>query len=137
MGRSKTHKETLVTLWLKEGDYRNKQRQFENDDELKIPDIACGSKESMKAWARGHHMDEKQTSAFKCIVSSFVLTWIEDAKEFGPAPETGRTGTRSKLQRMKNELRSMKGKSQMIMFMTGPGGSGKSRIINAVVYSQS
>ena len=133
-GRSKAYKETLVTLWLKEGEYRNRQRQFDSNDELKIRDIACGSKESMEAWARGYHMDEKQTSAFKCIVSSFIWTWIEEANELGPAPEIGRTGTRHNLQKMKSELKSMKGKPQMIMFMTGPGGSGKSRIINAVVH---
>jgi len=44
----------------------------------------------------------------------------------------GAISTRHRFNAAKQELTNMGGKTQLLMFTTGPGGSGKSRIIDAV-----
>ena len=72
----------------------------------------------------------------------FVLTFFDEAIEnegkhdIGTEPPIPRTGTRSKFDKLRKKLEKMTGmrkQKQLIMFMTGAGGSGKTKVINAVM----
>lgn len=91
---------------------------------------ANGTKSSIDAWADGYNLDRKQRLAFRSMVSSFVLTWMQEAVVTSSAEETASHGHRRHSREMIAEMKELNGKDQLLMFMTGPGGAGKSRVID-------
>ena len=99
-----------------------------------VPASATGSLASINAWAaKVFAGDVDQERAFRIIVASFVLSIYRHAM----MNQTDRTiqplGQRTISQNMKElEEVNIPSKNQLVCFMTGAGGSGKSRVINAV-----
>jgi len=95
---------------------------------------ANGTPESIYLWSQtAFDNDEDQQRAFQIQASMFVLTYIEEAdRSEDPADFVGGT-SRHEYNRCKSLLKKMAGKAgddeQLIMFLSGPGGSGKSEVI--------
>jgi hypothetical protein len=110
---------------------------------------ATGSIKSILAWSKIAFKDEisgeddmDQQQAFQTILSDFILTYL-------PKHYTGEEYTNSTLLPGKNDraemlkwkknlyrmrgLNILKNKENLIMFMTGAGGSGKSHVINNIL----
>jgi hypothetical protein len=98
---------------------------------------ANGSVESIVDWARKAKLDELQRRAFEIITGTFVLTFFQSKQD----PESVGCGFRSsdreylqqklKLKRLVEDDRLKTGE-QLICFLHGPGGSGKSTVIDLV-----
>jgi predicted GTPase len=72
----------------------------------------------------------------------FVLTFFDEAidndgrHDIGTEPPVLRPGTQSSFNKLRTKLEKMTGmrnQKQLIMFMMGAGGSGKTKVINAVM----
>jgi hypothetical protein len=103
-----------------------------NEDNKRVP-VATGTLTNMQEYADvlfGEDEDQKQ--AFQCIVASFVLKIYNAAKkndaDYCSVPPT----KRRKLDKVKNHLEKVNRGDQLICFLSGPGGSGKSAVIKAV-----
>jgi hypothetical protein len=119
-------------------------RNVSNINEVKdIPPV--GSADSIQKWAEimfkdtyTDLLDKDQQRAFEVIVSMFVLTFHDEANRNEGSQETGtqHPHNRAQYNNLKSQLKAlsgMKNTQQLILFMTGPGGSGKTRVINAVL----
>jgi hypothetical protein len=111
---------------------------------------ATGSIQSILAWSkiaftdiRTQEVDLDQQQAFTTIIADFILTYLpkqysltEHQAIFTASPE--RT-ERAEILKWKKDLYRMRGlsllknKENLIMFITGAGGSGKSHVINNVL----
>jgi hypothetical protein len=76
----------------------------------------AGSFPTMKMFAEQFELDMKQTFAFEGICSSFLLSYLHDNID-------------DNYELYQSELRQRGGRDQLLMFLTGPGGSGKSFVI--------
>ena len=116
---------------------------MELEDEIRVDHKADGRKESMIKWAgkEGYNLDLKQRLAFQAIISSFVLTFVDEARYVESASDV--STTRAHMRALRRHLIEMTQirtfddiqyqPIQLLMFMTGAGGSGKSRVIDAVM----
>ena len=125
--------------------------------------VPTGTAESIQAWAAeafsdksGNNTDKDQKRAFEVIVSTFVLSYFTDvankekclgnwSKNMTDIFERDtkrqktshtRRGSDIILKREEKKLKIMtglRGAEQLIMFLTGAGGSGKSRVISHVL----
>jgi hypothetical protein len=107
--------------------------------------IPNGTMESIQKWGERMFIDpetqainESQERAFKVIVSMFVITFHKEAERNEGKQDVGMQDPRNrskyhKLLRELKKLNGMKKNKQLILFMTGVGGSGKTRVINAVM----
>jgi type II secretory ATPase GspE/PulE/Tfp pilus assembly ATPase PilB-like protein len=81
--------------------------------------------------------DLSQQRAFEVIVGMFVMTFHDEAERnegrhsVGTQTPRNRAGY-NKLKKKLKKLTGMSNQKQLIMFMTGAGGSGKTRVINTV-----
>jgi PIF1-like helicase len=93
-----------------------------------------GSAKSIVNWAVKSNLDANQQRAFEVIIASFVLSFYDTAPEV--QEYRGRSNTEK--QRLRTLVHNNKRESdQLICFLHGPGGSGKSAVIDLVVlYSQ-
>lgn len=103
-------------------------------DRLKTVNINCtGSCESIVAWANAAFGDDTdQKIAFQSLIADFVLQYFdstaEDATERLPAERAWTNGLLA--------LRGAAGLNRdrrIVMFLTGPGGSGKSHVIHNIM----
>ena len=118
-------------------------------------ETADGSAASIRGWAKKvFSKDTNQERAFECAIADFVLGYLEEVS-FGDVKElrekimellvnqstsdnTDHMNPRSMLQQWRRELRALRGldntkdRDRLIMFITGPGGSGKSHVIGQV-----
>jgi hypothetical protein len=104
-----------------------------------------GTTESILKWSERmfidretNMIDSSQQRAFQVIVSMFVLTFHEEAERNKGQPNIGTQDPRNrnkyhKLLRELKKLSGMRKSRQLILFMTGAGGSGKTRVVNAVM----
>ena len=105
---------------------------------------ANGSIESIREWgAAAFSRDRKQRRAFECIVAAFLLTFYDVDKE-DDLNDVDPQRTASQFRKSKLALLRLKGNrgtnknAQLIALLHGPGGSGKSTVINMVkAYAQS
>jgi hypothetical protein len=125
------------------------RRHVGNIEELSELPVANGTTKSIQDWAKKrftdpdtNERDHAQQRAFEVIVSMFVLTFFEEAEDNEGKHNTGtavpdiRRRTRGPYDKLKKKLEKMTGmrkQKQLIMFMAGAGGSGKTRVINAVM----
>ena len=94
---------------------------------------ANGSCRSIIEWAKRAGLDQGQKRAFEVITGSFVLTFFNEAIEADDG-----TRTRAAFVREKRKLRllsdaSRRGDDQLICLLHGPGGCGKTTVIDLVV----
>jgi len=138
----KVTKEALVELSLK-----SIRRQGGSSNLQSVTDIEPnGTPESIKKWAelaftspRTGVLDEDQKRAFEVIVCSFIQTYWHDAtihdKTIMPTERTRNPTKRHRTISLQQELRELGGmgnEKQLLLFLTGAGGSGKSEVINNV-----
>jgi hypothetical protein len=75
----------------------------------------------------GIDLDEKQTKAFEMICTTYMIRLINDQHAlFGGEPDQQQM---TKMNAILEGLRSMGGKDQLVMFLTGPAGAGKTTAI--------
>ena len=122
---------------------QNKRRRTHADNEMAETGEeqnvhADGSVKSIVDWGKSaKKMDDYQQRAFQIIIGTFVLTYYKDAMS-GSMDFNGVTNPtiRSLFNRNWKHLRRMsnpKNKRQLLMFLTGPGGSGKSEVVTEVL----
>ena len=109
-------------------------RSNTTEEHVVVEIIANGTAESIVKWAR-HNLtfDKEQQRAFEIIIAKFVLTYYDEAQN---NPERAQRTRDSSFAHERKQLEKMAGQShldQLIMFLTGPGGSGKSEIVNGVL----
>jgi PIF1-like helicase len=113
------------------------QQSFANITGQQDTVLVCkpnGSAKSIVNWAVKSNLDASQQRAFEIIIGSFVLSYYDNAGEVQEA--RGRCNTEKR--RLRTLVHNNTRKSnQLICFLHGPGGSGKSAVIDLVVlYSQ-
>ena len=108
---------------------------------------ANGTPESIHLWAKQVFKDDngdddlEQQRAFEILAAKFVLTYFSEADTNNDNNDTLSGTARSEYLRCKRLLTEIVGrpaeKGQLIMFLTGPGGSGKSAIVKQLLqYAQ-
>ena len=110
--------------------------RFQSSESGTTIQIANGSAESVVDWAKQSRLDDKQRKAFITLVSEFIMTFQNDSC-------TNDDMSRTEMLNYKHEMKKLKllarlGErephgEQMIMFMHGPGGSGKSYVISLLI----
>jgi hypothetical protein len=78
-----------------------------------------------------HHnieLDSKQLKAYKMICATFMIKLIRDQIS-GTSSEHDHTEQAAKMNRIIEGLKSLGGKDQLIMFLTGPASAGKTTSI--------
>ena len=102
-----------------------------NGDTIDLPD-ATGTLKNLvkyaKCWFRG---DREQCHAFVTTTSAFCLRLHQEAlKNFSP---TISRREKTDLKKIRNALARRVKTGQLIAFLNGPGGTGKSHVVNAIV----
>ena len=121
----------LIELSLNKG-----LTSIEANEKKRVVECANGTPESIQKWGVAYGLDMKQLASFEVLCATFVLTYYTEAYINLDAPTiaSGVRSTRHTFKTLTQELRRLGGKEQLIMFMTGPGGSGKTRVINALLH---
>ena len=102
-----------------------------------------GTAASIQKWARiafqdrtTGAVDETQQRAFEVITSTFVSTFHDEAERNIPITGTPEPYSRSAYNTLRSQLKmlaGMRNQRQLIMFLSGAGGSGKTEVINSVL----
>jgi hypothetical protein len=103
-----------------------------------------GTVASIQAWAQiafqdkmTHIIDRTQQRAFEVIVSAFITTFHDEAEQNVETTGTLQPYRRHDYIQIRHQLKKLTGlrnhDTQLIMFLTGAGGSGKTEVINAVL----
>jgi hypothetical protein len=106
-----------------------------NDSAMVTVLEANGSAESVVDWARQANLDRDQRRAFEIIICTFLLTFFETAP---PVSEGRIPGMRHVLVSERRKLSNLgdvkkRGSSQLLCLLHGPGGSGKTTVIDLIV----
>ena len=153
-------KQRLVEVFLQRTERKVKDRRpcdADENDSTTLPNPkrpqhevqleATGTPESIYLWGKQSFGDDaEQNRAFQILAAKFVLSYVEEAEEgddednqFSAARPFSRISAteRKEYIRCRRVLTDMIGKpakdGQLIMFLTGPGGSGKSEVINQLL----
>ena len=113
---------------------RNRTFQTDSNQTLVETYEANGSVYSIINWARQANLDAEQKRAFEIIIGSFVLTFYDEAKRDNNRSAHTRSvfvNEKTKLEQLVESQRM--NSNQLILFLHGPGGSGKSTIIDLVL----
>lgn len=103
-----------------------------------------GTVKSIQEWSRiavrgrtTHIIDETQQRAFEVIMSAFLMMFYDEAKQNVKTNGTVIPHSRHHYVKLRSDLRKLSGRPngdhQLIMFLTGAGGSGKTEIIDSVL----
>lgn len=127
----------VVELLFTKTQSRARKEVFKFNPDFKAPD-PNGTVGSILEWGSGAGLDIFQKRAFQSILASFLLTFFDTEANDEEDDETVATSVRTKHRRAKKNLLQLKGGSQrkdpqLIMLLHGPGGAGKSTVINLVV----
>ena len=100
--------------------------------------VADGSAESILNWGREANLDREQQSAFQIISAHFVLTLYRKAMGTASTIGYGDRSSRAVLLDNYNKLCKLtrtnyKRNPQLVGLLHGPGGSGKSKVLNLVI----
>ena len=103
-----------------------------------------GTVQSIQEWARiafqdraTRIIDQTQKRSFEVIVSAFIMTFHDEAERNVDTTGTVEPYNRHYYVKLRSSLKKLSGRRngdrQLIMFLTGAGGSGKTEIINSVL----
>jgi hypothetical protein len=104
--------------------------------------MANGSVSSMIEWSKAAKLDKEQSLAFYTLIATFVLTYYEESlaqlhidgpNRVNEERHRRRSTNRNTINRHINLLKAMNGQSNLCLFLTGAGGSGKSYVIEHVL----
>ena len=113
---------------------RNRSFQTDSNQTLIETYEANGSVYSIINWARQTNLDAEQKRAFEMIIGSFVLTFYDEAKRDNNRSARTRSLFVNEKSRLEQLVESQRMNSnQLILFLHGPGGSGKSTVIDLVL----
>ena len=94
---------------------------------------ANGSVFSIMDWAKRAKLDRRQRRAFEVITGSFVLTFFSDARIAQATHGVGVPFQQAKKMLAKLVEKQRRKSDQLICLLHGPGGSGKSTVIDLVM----
>ena len=123
----------LVTLLISKTAPRARPSVFERNPTVQVLD-ANGSLASIFSWADAAKLDRLQRRAFEIIVCAFILTFFNTSIDDGSDEDVDQ-----KIRREHREYRKIllelidTPDGQLILLLLGPGGSGKTTVINLVV----
>ena len=112
----------------------NEQRSTRKRKSRQESPEATGTIESIIYWSQYHQLDHNQTRAFQIIIGCFILTYIYEIEAYSSTYES--LQSKNTLLKQKKEIEEMIGENlakQLLMFLDGPGGSGKSKVIREVL----
>ena len=130
-------KEDVVRLLLRKTRSRIQNFAHLRKSNVKILE-ANGSSQSIQSWGMATELDKRQRRAFEILTATFVLTIQEDARgdEFSFTAQTVENWTKLDHERLQLERLASKDKrenGQLICLIHGPGGCGKSTVIDLVI----
>jgi hypothetical protein len=131
------HYSEIVRMLFTRKTLRKRTGVFKNNPDAKVP-RATGSAASISAWAVAGRLDTQQKRAFESILASFVLTYYNPIDEQENSDDRDIANYKIARQHLL-DLRGLKpdtdGKqpANLIMLLHGPGGSGKSTVIEIAV----
>ena len=144
-GRYRTSKNKLYQVLNIRTTSRRVQDLLRDEQNAAYPP-ASGSATSVMQWAKMAGLDEHQVVAFEIIVSNFLLTFHEEARDWGTdsvllSSRSDLDSTvRGSFRKYEKEVkllealaRKREGQKSLVGLLHGPGGSGKSRVINLVM----
>ena len=108
-----------------------------NGEDPLAPD-SLASKINLKAIIKTHKLDLKQAATFEILACSFILNSLDDYKvtedelsKLFSYNDSTRADKTAKLKELKNLLLQQGGTKDLVMLLSGMGGSGKSTVIKA------
>jgi hypothetical protein len=147
-GSFKVTKTQLVTTLFIQNKTRRIRNMQEAPNDQEIPEIdepfnddfsdcvATGAARNIIYWGMRHGLDAAQQKSFQIITAHYILTYYEDAKH---DPTVAIGTNRADFLKNYNDLikltrsKNYKHNPQLVGLLHGPGGSGKSRVINLVM----
>ena len=93
---------------------------------------ANGTAKSILSWSKGAKLDKRQCRAFMILTAQFVLTFYEDNSD-DTLGGSDQSASNKEKQRLKTLIKLKSGQrsiDKLVMMLHGPGGSGKSTVIN-------
>lgn len=124
-------RQDLVSILLSKTSVRRRKFQTSLRDKKEVPiPEANGSCRSIHEWTKLAGLDDQQASAFQVFCATFILSFYHTAGNCVLSPEL-----ESRLSSQKNKLnklayRKSRGARQLICLLHGPGGSGKTAVID-------
>ena len=136
--RKKYSMSELVRLYFRVSTVRTNAALFHEDVMAHVLP-ANGTAKSILNWADCARLDRDQSRAFECIISAFILTFYDEVPEdttqglafVGNQDQANRRSQYGKTHAHLKLLRGS-GDTHLICFLHGPGGSGKTTVINLV-----
>ena len=131
-------KSEIVTLLIEHSEYSKQVLMHVDNKPIEHSVLqANGSARSIINWSTQAKLDRKQRRAFEIITSSFVLSFFNNTSGEEDGNRKKRKCTTKLFEQHKRKLeilseRHRKKSNQLIMFLHGAGGSGKTAVINLV-----
>ena len=127
------HMKKLIEVTLTKNK-RVRTEVFERNPDAEVVE-ANATVESILSWAEAAGLDPLQKRAFECIVASFLLSFCDEAQVVDFENGSVELLDRSRFRTMKLNLNKLKGSAgiQLVCLMHGPGGSGKTTVVNLVM----
>ena len=134
--RTNAPRDMVSQIGLIELSLKKESRRIKIENKIKEVECANGTTDSIEKWGIAYGLDMKQMGAFEVLCATFVMTYYNEAYVSSNANHmaTGPRSMRQAFRLQKDSLQKMGAKEQLLMFMTGPGGSGKSRVIDALMH---
>ena len=130
--RTKSCRDLLQTVFNFSSTRRRKFATFQDSDDEVDVQQANGSAASIIDWANKARLDDAQKRTFEILTASFVLTFYDEAHS---EISTGRRVAEFLVEYDKLHCLSQRSKKKenLISFVHGPGGAGKSTIVDLVI----
>jgi hypothetical protein len=130
--QTKSRKEIVETTFKFTNLRKRSFPTFSNSDEPVNVKEANGTASSIIDWARKAKLDSNQMRTFEILTSSFVLTFYDDALN-NDVTRTRDSRFRANYKKLHRLSGRSKKNENLVGFVHGPGGAGKSTIVDLVI----